>query len=95
MAHINKLTALAVAKMRPPGYYNDGGGLVLQVSGTGTKSWIFRYTLDGKRHEMGLGSCTVVELARPGIGKGLPPAHLRRDRPVGGAAVGCGRAGGG
>lgn len=64
MAHINKLTALGVAKTRPPGYYNDGGGLVLQVSRTGTKSWIFRYTLDGKRHEMGLGSCTVVELAR-------------------------------
>lgn len=38
--------------------------MVLQVSRTGTKSWIFRYTLDGKRHEMALGSCTVVELAR-------------------------------
>lgn len=64
MGQLNKLTALGVSKMRPPGYYVDGGGLVLQVSRTGTKSWIFRYTFDGKRHEMGLGACGVVDLAR-------------------------------
>jgi integrase len=37
------------------GYLADGGGLYLQISAYGTKSWVFRYTRHGKQHEMGLG----------------------------------------
>mgnify|MGYP001027869127 CR=1 FL=1 len=61
MPGIHKLTSLGLAKLRSPGYYGDGGGLVLQVSASGTRSWIFRYRLEGRRHEMGLGPCRVVE----------------------------------
>ena len=43
--------------------YADGGGLYLQVSPTGTKSWIFRFTLDGREREMGLGPLPDVSLA--------------------------------
>lgn len=35
--------------------YADGGGLYLQVSKAGTKSWIFRYQIDRRPREMGLG----------------------------------------
>ena len=35
--------------------HNDGHGLYLRVSDTGTRSWIFRFTLGGKTRDMGLG----------------------------------------
>jgi integrase len=60
---LEKLKALSVSKLKEPGYYGDGGGLWLQVSKTGTKSWIFRYTMSKKQREMGLGSLLYVSLA--------------------------------
>jgi integrase len=54
------------------GRHSDGGGLYLNVSPTGAKSWLFMWTVvvakvDGrkgqKRHEMGLGSYPAVSLA--------------------------------
>ncbi|MDB5779177.1 MAG: site-specific integrase [Polaromonas sp.] len=58
-----RLNALQVKNLTKPGYYCDGAGLYLQVSKTGSKSWIMRYTLDGKPCEMGLGSLTAFPLA--------------------------------
>nr|WP_283206733.1 site-specific integrase [Methylobacterium iners] len=58
-----KLTALGVARLKTPGMYGDGGGLWLQVTGKGAKSWIFRFTLSGKAREMGLGSAGTFSLA--------------------------------
>ena len=43
MLIIGKLTALKVAREKRPGMYGDGGGLYLQVTKAGTKSWIFRF----------------------------------------------------
>ncbi|MEJ7807079.1 MAG: integrase arm-type DNA-binding domain-containing protein [Telluria sp.] len=60
---LNKLTAVAILRLKEPGYYGDGGGLVLQVSLSGAKSWLFRYSRAGKKHEMGLGSLGTVDLA--------------------------------
>src|SRR4051794_34668355 len=40
---IGKLKALTVARMKQPGMYGDGGGLYLQVTSSGARSWIFRY----------------------------------------------------
>jgi integrase len=40
---IGKLKALNVARAKMPGMYGDGGGLWLQVTGAGAKSWILRY----------------------------------------------------
>lgn len=53
------LTELKI-KHAQAGYWLDGGGLYLQVSKTGAKSWIYRYQLHGKRREMGLGSLASV-----------------------------------
>jgi len=61
---IFKLSATGVAKLKAPGYFGDGGGLWLQVSAAGTKSWIFRYTMAGKAREMGLGALHTVSLAQ-------------------------------
>jgi integrase len=43
MLIIGKLTALKVAREKRPGMYGDGGGLYLQLTKAGTKSWIFRF----------------------------------------------------
>lgn len=59
---INKLAALAVSKEDGRGYHGDGGGLWLQVSKSGTKSWIFRYTRYGKTYNLGLGPYPDVSL---------------------------------
>lgn len=61
---IFKLSATSVSKLKVPGYYGDGGGLWLQVSAVGTKSWIFRFTMAGRAREMGLGALHTVTLAQ-------------------------------
>jgi integrase len=43
--------------------HRDGGGLYLQVSRSGGRSWIFRFQRNGKRRFMGLGSADVITLA--------------------------------
>jgi hypothetical protein len=40
---IEKLTALSVSRAKKRGYLADGGGLYLQISPSGAKSWVFRY----------------------------------------------------
>ncbi|MDF3024341.1 MAG: phage integrase, partial [Alphaproteobacteria bacterium] len=60
---IGKLTALKVARQTAPGMFSDGGGLYLRVSREGAKSWSFRYMLNGKAREMGLGALHAVSLA--------------------------------
>lgn len=52
---LNKLSERKVATVKKRGRYSDGGGLVLQVSRWGTKSWVFRYERDGRDRHMGLG----------------------------------------
>lgn len=61
---IGRLTALQVVRQTAPGLYPDGAGLYLQVSRAGTKSWIWRYTLNGKTRDMGLGTLGAVPLAK-------------------------------
>ncbi|MGF6854349.1 tyrosine-type recombinase/integrase [Paraburkholderia sp. CI3] len=56
------LTPLFVSKTKKPGNYPDGGGLYLQVSPSGTKSWTFRYKLGGKSREMGMGKVSTFSL---------------------------------
>lgn len=57
-----KLSDLKVRKVKLPGYLSDGGGLYLQVSPSLTKSWVFRYQIDGRAREMGLGSFNTFGL---------------------------------
>ena len=57
------LSALGVKHLREPGYYLDGGGLHVQVSRTGSKSWVFQYRFNKRRRELGLGSVSIVSIA--------------------------------
>ena len=59
----NRLTALQVTKLSKPGLYGDGGGLTLQITPAGVKSWLHRYMIDGKSFAMGLGPTHTVDLA--------------------------------
>lgn len=54
---------MTVSKATKKGFYPDGGNLYLQVTGTGAKSWVFRYMYQGKARMMGLGAVHVVSLA--------------------------------
>lgn len=59
----NRLSAVGVRGFAQKGMYHDGGGLYLQVSAGGAKSWIFRFMLDGRAREMGLGPLHAIPLA--------------------------------
>ena len=61
---VNKLSARAVGTLAKPGRHSDGGGLYLNVTESGAKSWLFMYKIAGRRREMGLGSARDVPLAR-------------------------------
>jgi len=51
----NALTPLAV-KNAKPGRHADGGGLHLLVKDTGARSWVYRFMLNGKTRDIGLGA---------------------------------------
>lgn len=59
----DRLSAIAVKSTMQPGFHHDGGGLYLQVSRSGTKSWVLRYTLNKKTRDMGLGPLADWSLA--------------------------------
>src|ERR1044072_8623527 len=73
VARIGKLKAVEVAKAKGPKVLHDGGGLYLRVAlnprdadgneKPGSKAWVFRFQLDGKRRDMGLGPYPDILLA--------------------------------
>jgi integrase len=75
MARASKLSAVEVAKARGPAVLHDGGGLYLRVSRTGARSWVFRFQLDGKRRDMGLGPYPDISLAEA---RGRAAEHRKR-----------------
>jgi integrase len=86
---IHKLTPRKVATAGT-GKYEDGGGLRLVVSETGAKKWVLRFTIGGKRREMGLGSFPDVGLAeardkatehRKQARNGVDPIEARQSEP--------------
>jgi integrase len=50
-----RLTDVQARKTSKPGRYPDGSGLYLQVTETGTKSWLYRYKVNGRTRWKGLG----------------------------------------
>jgi integrase len=84
-----QLTARTIDAAREPGHYGDGSGLYLQISDYGTRSWVFRYKLNGKAHEMGLGSVNTFSLkeareraraARQLLADGIDPIQAKREK---------------
>ncbi len=70
-----------------PGRHGDGRGLFLYVKASGARSWVLRYQVMGKRHDLGLGAYPEVSLAmardralqaRRMIGEGEDPIAKKR-----------------
>ncbi len=57
------LNAEKVRKLTEPGRYGDGGGLYLNITPNGTKSWVQRIQIGGKRTDKGLGGFPKVSLS--------------------------------
>ncbi len=57
-----RLVAVQLKKL-PAGMHNDGGGLYLQVQDSGSRSWILRTTVRGKRRDIGLGGLSTKSLS--------------------------------
>jgi integrase len=85
----DKLTKLQIDRLQAPGRHGDGGGLWLQVTKRGTKSWLLRYQIDGRARHMGLGAFPDVSLAdarehariaRLRLSEGFDPIEERNQR---------------
>lgn len=73
MAGTGKLTEIQVRRAKGPAVLLDGGGLRLRVAAArkqsdgeerpGAKTWIYRFQLDGRRRDMGIGPYPDVSLA--------------------------------
>jgi integrase len=82
------LSARKVQTQNRHGRYCDGGGLWLQVSPTGTKSWLFRFMLHGRARQMGLGAYPTfslkearerARLAKQLVTDGIDPIDAKHD----------------
>jgi len=84
-----ELGALAVSRLTKPGMHPVGkvAGLYLQVTGSGSRSWILRVKVGAKRREIGLGPYPAVTLKdahvkaqaeRDKINAGVDPVLERR-----------------
>lgn len=60
---MGRLTDLNTHTLIRPGRYGDGNTLYLSVSRTGSKSWVQRIGIRGRRHDLGLGSFPKVCVA--------------------------------
>jgi integrase len=88
----NKLTSKSIEHEKEPGRYADGGGLYLQVAKGDdgvTKAWLFRYMINGRARQMGLGPVDDVPLknarekalrCRQSLLDGIDPIDERRER---------------
>lgn len=92
---MHKLTALKV-KHASPGFHGDGGGLYLNVSPSGARSWILRVQYQKKRRDIGLGSAADISLAeareraatlRKAAREGFDPVALREAQRAANAAA--------
>ncbi|KVR89581.1 tyrosine-type recombinase/integrase [Burkholderia vietnamiensis] len=85
-----ELGALAVSRLSTPGTHAVGhvAGLALQITPTGSRSWILRVMVGGRRREIGLGAYPSVSLkeahekaqeTRDAIALGVDPVLARKE----------------
>lgn len=60
---IHRLTAVKVNALKRPGYHADGAGLYLKIQDGGSRSWVYRFMLNGRRRDCGLGKHPAISLA--------------------------------
>jgi integrase len=83
------LTALQVKALTAPGAWRVSRCLYVQITDTGSRSWLMRYMLNGISREMGLGPCDLLTLAearakvseyRRLLLEGIDPIEHRRQK---------------
>jgi integrase len=81
------LSAVRVRNLKGPGYFADGGNLYFRIAPGGTCGWIFRWSVNGRSRDMGLGPFPQIGLAaarkhaeecRALVQRGLDPIEERR-----------------
>jgi integrase len=84
--HVISLSAIGIRNAKP-GRHADGKGLYLLVKPSGSKSWVLRVQVGGRRRDYGLGSLDLVSLTeardraleyRKAAKSGLDPSLERR-----------------
>ena len=60
---VPRLSAAKVKAIKKPGMHGDGNGLYLRVTASGSRSWMQRIVVQGRRRDMGLGSYPAIGLA--------------------------------
>ena len=63
MTKKKRVNALFIKNVKEKGKYPDSRGLVLVVEASGSKRWVQRLTIHGKRRDLGLGSAQTVSLS--------------------------------
>ena len=61
---MSQVTHNELKAITEPGHYRAGETLYLYVTATGSKSWVQRLTIHGKRRDIGLGSFKLITLAK-------------------------------
>lgn len=86
---LQTLSAIEISRLATPGLHFVGhaAGLALNVTRNGSKNWILRYMLAGRRRDLGLGGYPTVTLAaataaarvaRENIRQGIDPVESAR-----------------
>ena len=84
---LSEMTCKSVKAKSTIHYLNDGAGLRMRIRPDGSRTWIYRYRLDGKEMSTGLGSYPTVSLqiarakaleARQEVSKGNNPSTSKR-----------------
>ena len=60
---VHRLTAVGVNRLKEAGIYSDGGNLNFRVAPGGSRSWVFRFAMNGKTRDAGLGPYPEVSLS--------------------------------
>jgi integrase len=85
---MGKLYVKTIDSISKPGRHGDGDGLYMLVAPSGTKSWVQRIVINGKRRDIGLGAYPTVKLAdarslaasiRSAVAEGRDPLEERRE----------------
>jgi integrase len=84
---IELLSAVRMRNLKGPGYFADGGNLYFRIAPGGSCGWIFRWSVNGKTRDMGLGPYPQISLAaarkhaeecRALVQRGIDPIEARR-----------------
>ena len=94
---VDQLTETKIRNISAPGFYADGRGLYLQVRAGGGRSWILRFTLNGRTRDKGIGALAEVGLiaarakaaeCRALLAKGIDPIdHAKEARAAASMAI--------